>query len=287
MHSRVWLFVTPGTVYSSPGSSVHGISQAILEWVTISSSRGFPDPGIEPVSPALAGGFFTAELPGNLIHTHTHTHTHTKIERKIRLLFYLWMEYKFLLGTAHFPHLGIWHWHPHALFQADFWAVCAFNTATAKNPALKMYDIITRGAVQANVEAVISLEAAAAAVFDKCAVLLCLPWLLRIFALPLTCCGNMGYLGTVWKLHWFLVRNTTAKCSGLLPFSFPSCLGNQNGIRNSLGLKVSKWDTKRLTDLPSLLFSNCSYNIEQSSTVCVCVCARLLYYFIWDLRSKG
>ena len=78
MHSRVWLFVTPGTVYSSPGSSVHGISQAILEWVTISSSRGFPDPGIEPVSPALAGGFFTAELPGNLIHTHTHTHTHTR-----------------------------------------------------------------------------------------------------------------------------------------------------------------------------------------------------------------
>ena len=28
------------------------------------SSRGFPDPGIEPESPALAGGFFTTELPG-------------------------------------------------------------------------------------------------------------------------------------------------------------------------------------------------------------------------------
>ena len=28
-------------------------------------SRGdFPDPGVEPVSPAMAGGFFTTEPPG-------------------------------------------------------------------------------------------------------------------------------------------------------------------------------------------------------------------------------
>ena len=41
-----------------PGSSVQGIFQArILEWVTISGD--LPDPGIEPMSPALAGGFFT------------------------------------------------------------------------------------------------------------------------------------------------------------------------------------------------------------------------------------
>ena len=39
-----------------------GFFQArILEWVAISSSRDLSDPGIEPVSPALAGGFFTAE----------------------------------------------------------------------------------------------------------------------------------------------------------------------------------------------------------------------------------
>ena len=48
---------------SLPGSSVHGILQArILEWVTISSSEGLPDPRIEPafpVSSALAGGFFS------------------------------------------------------------------------------------------------------------------------------------------------------------------------------------------------------------------------------------
>ena len=50
---------------SPPGSSVHGILQAgIAEWVAIFLLQGFfLDPGIEPrspVSPALAGRFFTA-----------------------------------------------------------------------------------------------------------------------------------------------------------------------------------------------------------------------------------
>ena len=36
---------------SSPGSSVHGISQArILNWVSIPSSGDLPDPGIKPMS---------------------------------------------------------------------------------------------------------------------------------------------------------------------------------------------------------------------------------------------
>ena len=53
---------------SSPGSPVHGISQArILLWV--SSSRGiFLTQGLNPIepnaSPALAGGFLTTEPPG-------------------------------------------------------------------------------------------------------------------------------------------------------------------------------------------------------------------------------
>ena len=50
---------------STPGSSVQEIFQAaILEWVGISSSRGSSWPRIEPaspVSPVLAGGFFTTE----------------------------------------------------------------------------------------------------------------------------------------------------------------------------------------------------------------------------------
>ena len=50
---------------SLPGSSVHGTSQA-RRLEAISSSRALPDPGIEPVSPALAGRFFTTEPPGKL-----------------------------------------------------------------------------------------------------------------------------------------------------------------------------------------------------------------------------
>ena len=57
---------------SWPGSSVHGILQArLLEWVVMTSSRGLPDPGIEPlslISPALAGGFFTTRAAGEAHH---------------------------------------------------------------------------------------------------------------------------------------------------------------------------------------------------------------------------
>ena len=50
---------------SPPGSSVHRISQArILEWVAISFLGHLPNPGIEPVSHALVGKFFTTEPPG-------------------------------------------------------------------------------------------------------------------------------------------------------------------------------------------------------------------------------
>ena len=62
--SCVWLFCDP-VDHSPPSSSIHGIFQArILEWVPISYSRDLPDPGIEPTSPALAGGFFSTEPPG-------------------------------------------------------------------------------------------------------------------------------------------------------------------------------------------------------------------------------
>ena len=50
------------------GSSGHGISQArILEWVAMLPPGTLPDLGMELMSlasPALAGGFFTAESPG-------------------------------------------------------------------------------------------------------------------------------------------------------------------------------------------------------------------------------
>ena len=49
---------------SSPGSSVHGISQAtILEWVAIPFSRDLPDPGIEPGLPTVQADSFLSEPP--------------------------------------------------------------------------------------------------------------------------------------------------------------------------------------------------------------------------------
>ena len=49
------------------------------------SPGDLPNPGIEPQSPARAGGFFTSESLGkpnsavmNMLYTHTHTHTHTQ-----------------------------------------------------------------------------------------------------------------------------------------------------------------------------------------------------------------
>ena len=56
--------------YSLPGSSVHGILQARILELPFPSSEDLPDPGIELVSPALAGGFFTIEPPGKPILMH-------------------------------------------------------------------------------------------------------------------------------------------------------------------------------------------------------------------------
>ena len=48
-----------------PGSSVHGILHARrLEWAAFPTPGDLPDPGIEPVSLALAGGLFTLAPPG-------------------------------------------------------------------------------------------------------------------------------------------------------------------------------------------------------------------------------
>ena len=63
LFSCVQLFCDPMD-YSPSGSSVHGISQArILEWVAMPFSRRSSLPRIEPMSPTLAGGFFTTEPP--------------------------------------------------------------------------------------------------------------------------------------------------------------------------------------------------------------------------------
>ena len=51
--------------YNPTGSSVHGIFQAkYWNGLSFPASGNLPDLGIEPVSPALAGSFFTTEQPG-------------------------------------------------------------------------------------------------------------------------------------------------------------------------------------------------------------------------------
>ena len=62
--SRVRLFATPLTVAHEDPLSVKLSRQQHWSGKPFPSSGDLPDPGIEPVSPALTGGFFTTEPPG-------------------------------------------------------------------------------------------------------------------------------------------------------------------------------------------------------------------------------
>ena len=59
--------------YSLPGyytMSMEFPRQKYWSGLPFSSPGDFPDPGIKPVSPALAGGFFTSEPPGKPVGSH-------------------------------------------------------------------------------------------------------------------------------------------------------------------------------------------------------------------------
>ena len=65
--SRVHLFVTPWTVAHQVSLSMGFSRQEYWSGLLLPSPGNLPDPGIEPtspVSPKLAGGFFTTEPPG-------------------------------------------------------------------------------------------------------------------------------------------------------------------------------------------------------------------------------
>ena len=62
--SRVWLFATPWTVVCQAPLSMGFSRQEYWSRLPFPPPGDLPDPGIEPVSPALAGGFFTTEPPG-------------------------------------------------------------------------------------------------------------------------------------------------------------------------------------------------------------------------------
>ena len=104
---------------SPPGSSVHGISQArICSGLSVPSPEDLPDPGIKPMSPELAGGFFTAEPP-----------------RKCQV---------FLTITKSFKKL-CWLKSPHTLYKKCVFlpdspilvSFCVQSTATERFPELK------------------------------------------------------------------------------------------------------------------------------------------------------
>ena len=73
---------------SPVGSSVHGILQErILEWVSISFSKGSSQPRNWTQVSCIAGRFFTNwAMREACIHTHTHTHTHIYIKSCLCLL---------------------------------------------------------------------------------------------------------------------------------------------------------------------------------------------------------
>ena len=85
-------YCNPKDCSPQAGSSIRGISQVrILEWVAISFSRGLPDPGIKPRSPALQADSLT-EPPRILLCVVLHS-----------LLLKSWMTYVNLKGFTSKP----------------------------------------------------------------------------------------------------------------------------------------------------------------------------------------
>ena len=65
MLSCVRLFATPWTVARQAPLSVEFSRQEDWSGLPFPSPGDFPNPGIKPMAPALAGGLFITEPPGN------------------------------------------------------------------------------------------------------------------------------------------------------------------------------------------------------------------------------
>ena len=63
LFSRVRLFATPWTIACQAPLSTGFSRQEYWSGLPLPSPGNLPDPGHKPASPALAGGFFTAETP--------------------------------------------------------------------------------------------------------------------------------------------------------------------------------------------------------------------------------
>ena len=64
MLSRVQLFETPGTVAHQDSLTMGFPRQEYWNGLPLPFPEDRPEPGIDPGSPALAGGFFTAKPQG-------------------------------------------------------------------------------------------------------------------------------------------------------------------------------------------------------------------------------
>ena len=68
MLSCIWLFGTPWTVACQAPLSMEFSQEPCWSGLSFPPLEDLPNPGIELVSPALAGQFFTTELPGKPSH---------------------------------------------------------------------------------------------------------------------------------------------------------------------------------------------------------------------------
>ena len=64
--NRVQLFVTPWNVAHQAPLSMEFCRQKYWSGLPLSIPGHLPDPGLKPISPVLAGGFFTTVPPGKL-----------------------------------------------------------------------------------------------------------------------------------------------------------------------------------------------------------------------------
>ena len=77
--SHAQLFATPWTVALQAPLSMGFPRQEYWSGLPFLPTEGLLDPGIEPVSPALAGRFFfTTEPPGKSVYTNIYSNMHTR-----------------------------------------------------------------------------------------------------------------------------------------------------------------------------------------------------------------
>ena len=88
----VWLFVTPRTVVHQAPLPMGFSRPECWSGLPCPSPGHLPHPGIKPMSPALASGFWTTEQPGKGMTEYIHTHAHTCTYSEILLSHKKWIK---------------------------------------------------------------------------------------------------------------------------------------------------------------------------------------------------